>query len=205
MTRKITHLPLAELKPDPRNPKGHALATIDSSVGRFGFLEPIVLDGRTGLIVSGHGRREVLAAMEERGDAPPDGVTVDGDGRWLVPVTTGWSSRDDTEAAGALIAMNRTTELGGWVDDSLLDLLGTLAAEPAGLDGVGYDTDDIDALRALLDGVGDSAGALQPPEEEGPGPGGTYAVIVECADEAAQQSTYEQLAALGYSCRVVVV
>ena len=44
-----------------------------------------------------------------------------------------WSSRSDTEAGAALIALNRTTELGGWVDeelDHLRELLDTLTADP---------------------------------------------------------------------------
>src|SRR5690606_18212219 len=46
-----------------------------------------------------------------------------------------------------LIALNRTTELGGWVDDSLLDLLD-------GLDdytGIGFSENDTDDLRARLE------------------------------------------------------
>lgn len=146
MTRTVQHLRLSELKADPRNPKSHALDTINSSVTRFGFVEPIIVDSRTGLIVSGHGRQQVLSEMEERGDTPPDGITVDADGAWCVPVIKGWASRDDVEAAGALIAMNRSTELGGWVDESLLELLGELSAGP-GLNGIGYDDADLEALR----------------------------------------------------------
>ena len=43
---------------------------------------------------------------------------------------TGWSSRADTEAGAALIALNRTTELGGWVDEELIRLLTDLADQP---------------------------------------------------------------------------
>ena len=43
---------------------------------------------------------------------------------------TGWSSRSDTEAGAALIALNRTTELGGWVDEELIRLLTDLADQP---------------------------------------------------------------------------
>lgn len=149
-TRTVQYLDLDTLRADPRNPKGHAEGAINDSIARFGVLDPIVRDERTGYIVSGHGRRDAFAAMRARGDTAPEGVTVADDGTWLVPVVTGWSSRSDSEAAAALIALNRTTELGGWVDDSLLTLLDGLADIEGGLVGVGFDTADIDALRDTL-------------------------------------------------------
>lgn len=149
-SRRVEYLPLSEVVGNEHNPKAHALDTLDASVGRFGFVEPIVVDGRTGLVISGHGRSKTLAAMEARGDSAPDGVQTGPDGRWLVPVVTGWSSRTDTEANAALIALNRTTELGGWVDEELLGLLETLGDSPYGFDGVGYDEQSIEDLRAYL-------------------------------------------------------
>src|SRR3546814_11528432 len=89
--------------------------------------------------------------MRDRGDNPPEGVRVDAGGHWLVPVIVGWASRTDAEARAALIALNRTTELGGWVDDSLPDLLDGLVAEgEPGPDGVGFDEDSNDAPRLRL-------------------------------------------------------
>ena len=153
MTRKIEHHALASLQPDPRNPKAHHLETIDASINRFGYVEPVVLDGRTGFIVSGHGRTKTLQAMEARGDGAPEGVHVSEDGRWYIPVVTGWSSRTDAEAAAALIALNRTTELGGWVDDALLDMLQELSEMEDGLAGVGFSDADREALEALTNRV----------------------------------------------------
>lgn len=149
--RRVEYLPLTKLTPDSRNPKAHDEIAIDASIGRFGFIEPVVLDERTGHIISGHGRTKVLTAMRDEGQTPPNGVRVDEDGTWHIPVVVGWASRTDLDASGALIALNRTTELGGWVDDELLGLLDDLAADgEQGLDGVGYGTDDIEALSARL-------------------------------------------------------
>lgn len=149
--RRTEYLPLDHLTPDPSNPKAHDLTVIDASVGRFGVIDQIVRDDRTGYIISGHGRHEALRVMRDRGDSPPEGVRVDAGGHWLIPVIVGWASRTDSEARAALIALNRTTELGGWVDDALLDLLDGLSAEGEhGLDGVGFDEDSIDALRERL-------------------------------------------------------
>lgn len=152
--RQVQYVPLAALEPDARNPKAHDEETINQSINRFGVLDLIVRDERTGKIVSGHGRRKALLAMYEAGETPPEGVQVDEDGVWLVPVVTGWASRSDTEASAALIALNRTTELGGWVDESLLDLLNDLTEMgDEGLVGVGFDQAEIDALAAFVDTV----------------------------------------------------
>lgn len=148
MSRVIEYLPLSGLRGNPANPKAHALDVVEGSIGRFGVIEPVVRDERTGMLVSGHGRTETLQSMEERGDTPPDGVQVDAAGAWLVPVVTGWSSRSDAEAGAALIALNRAGEIGGWVDDALLDLLDDLGEE---LTGVGFDAGEIASLRRHLD------------------------------------------------------
>ena len=175
--RQVEYRPLASLEGDPRNPKAHDVGTITASVDRFGYLEPIVVDGRTGLIVSGHGRAATLRAMRDRGEAPPEGVREEPPGVWMVPVVTGWSSRSDTEAAAALIALNRTTELGGWVDESLLGLLDGLADVEDGLVGVGYTGSDIDHLRALLGDIEDGPPDDEVPSHRHPADGG---IDVEC-------------------------
>ncbi|QGJ92672.1 hypothetical protein QDA04_gp01 [Microbacterium phage Megan] len=149
--RTIQYQPLAALQADPANPKAHDLDLLSDSVTRFGYIEPIVRDERTGYIVSGHGRTQTLAAMEAEGMTPPDGVRVDEDGVWLVPVVVGWGSRSDADARAALISLNRTTEAGGWDDTALLDLLARLAEEDDGLVGVGYSDKDISDLTRFLE------------------------------------------------------
>lgn len=145
--RRTEYIPLEHLRPDPANPKAHNVDVIDASIGRFGIIDQIVRDDRTGYIISGHGRDETLRRMRDRGDNPPEGIRVDASGNWLVPVIVGWASRTDAEARAALIALNRTTELGGWVDESLLDLLDNLDD----FTGVGFSEDDTDDLRARLE------------------------------------------------------
>lgn len=145
--RRTEYIPLDHLMADPANPKAHDTAAIDASIGRFGVIDQIVRDDRTGYIISGHGRDESLRRMRDRGDNPPEGIRLDASGHWLVPVIVGWSSRTDAEARAALIALNRTTELGGWVDDALLELLDDLDD----FTGVGFTEDDTDDLRARLE------------------------------------------------------
>jgi DNA modification methylase len=146
-TLAVKYVDLDELQPDPRNPKLHADEIIRESMGRFGYIDPIVRDDRTGLILSGHGRRDALAILRDGGDKPPIGVKVKA-GRWMVPVTTGWSSVSDEEAGAAIVALNRTVEAGGWNDAALEQLLLSLGGDLA---GTGYDNDDMDELREKLD------------------------------------------------------
>ena len=121
--RRVEYVSLRKLRADPRNPKSHHAESIEHSISRFGFVEPIVVDERTEYIASGHGRVETLTRMRSDKKPAPKGVKVTGKGDWLVPVVKGWESASDAEAGAALIAFNRTTELGGWVDEALLDLL----------------------------------------------------------------------------------
>ena len=152
MPAQIRRVAIDDINPHPSNPKAHDLVTLIDSIVRFGFVEPIVVDQRTGLNISGHGRVEALTVMRERGEDPPAGITVD-DGRWLAPVFVGWSSSDDTEADAALIALNRIGETGGWQDVALTDLLTRLETVHGGLTGVGFDSHEIEMLRKQLDTV----------------------------------------------------
>lgn len=147
--RRVEYLPLSALVSDPRNPKAHDQQTINDSIGRFGMLDPIVQDQRTGYIISGHGRHTALTQMESKGENQPEGIKVAEDGSWLVPVVTGWASRTDSEAHAALIALNRTTELGGWVDEELLSLLDELSEFEEGFVGIGFTEADREALAHL--------------------------------------------------------
>lgn len=147
--RKIVYEPLDDLVPDPRNAKLHADEDIDASIARFGFTEPGLVDERTGLLISGHGRRERLIAKRDAGEDPPDGVVVKA-GVWLVPVIRGWSSTDDDEALAYLIAANQLVAKGGWDTATLADHLTALDSAAAGLVGTGFDADYLDDLIAEL-------------------------------------------------------
>lgn len=124
--RKIDYVALDEIRRDPRNPKAHNDALIEASIGRLGFMDPALLDERTGLLIGGHGRLDALEAAHARGDQPPDGIRKLRDGRWAMPVVRGWASADDAEAARALVVLNRATELGGWQPEPLRALLADL-------------------------------------------------------------------------------
>ena len=178
--RHVEFVKLEQLKGDPKNPKSHSLDLIDQSFNRFGVVDLVTVDGRTGYIISGHGRTTALKDAFAKGDEAPEGVEVDEEGNWMVPVNSGWSSKSDAEAAAALIAMNRVTELGGWVDESLLSLLEEIGASGASFDGVGYGETDLEDLRAYLDTehMAQNFG-LEEEAEDGSDLGGTVDLFVD--------------------------
>ena len=144
--RRLEAMRIDTLVPALRNPKRHDLDALRESVARFGFTSPPEIDERTGRLVSGHGRVQLLQIEMGAGDEVPDGITVDTDGVWMVPVLRGWASKDDTEADAYLIAHNRQAELGGWDDHGLADFLGELRDTPAALLGLGYTPYEVDDL-----------------------------------------------------------
>lgn len=112
--RRLDWLRLNEIEPARRNPKDHDIDAIASSIDHHGLADLMVLDERTGRLVSGHGRLAALETRMNAGAPPPEGVELDTDGHWLIPVITGWASTDDDEAASYLAEANLLTELGGW-------------------------------------------------------------------------------------------
>lgn len=146
--RRLEYMAIVELKRAKRNPKDHDIGALDASVKRFGFVDPVVIDERTGRLVSGHGRVELLTTLEAKKSKPPPGVEVV-DGEWRIPVVRGWASKSDSEAEGFILAANRTTELGGWQQDKLAEVLEDLA-KAGELQGTGYTGDDLDTLLEQL-------------------------------------------------------
>lgn len=146
--RRIEYVPLDDVQPAARNPKQHNLPALARSMERFGYVEPIVIDERTGKLVAGHGRVEELQRRRADGDDAPDGVRVMKNGSWRVPVIRGWASNSDAEAEAYLLASNRLSELGGWDDQELLAMLDGM--DQAIRDVTGFDSEALDELVARM-------------------------------------------------------
>lgn len=142
--RKLVYMPLAEIAPADRNPKGHDDDVIAGSIDEFGFLEPMVLDERTGKLIAGHGRRDFLLKAEANGDELPDGIVV-AKGVWTAPVVRGFESRDDDHAHAAGVAVNHATIKGGWIMPELVSMLDDLR-QTDNLIGTGFDDIDLDRM-----------------------------------------------------------
>ncbi len=150
---RTEYVSLRSLKTATRNPKLHAHDGIQKSVTQFGFMEPIVIDDRTGKMVAGHGRREALLELLEKGEAPPKGIALDGKD-WLVPVVRGWKSANDAEAEAALLAVNKLPEAGGWDLGALQEMLGSLSEQKIDLSSLGFSSAELDqAIQAANEGV----------------------------------------------------
>lgn len=159
-TRRLEYVPLSAVEVAEINPKQHDPDAIARSINRFGFVEPIVLDERTGRLIAGHGRLAMLQAAEAEGIDPPEGIEPSADG-WLVPVTRGWSSRSDAEAHALGVALNQTTVAGGFDHQALAELLQDLHADDEELvQALGFAEHDLSVLLSAV------RSEFQPPELE---------------------------------------
>lgn len=186
--RELVAMPLSEMRAAKRNPKKHSRA-IQPSLGRFGYVETIVVDDRTGRIVAGHGRREALMALKASGAEAPEGVHVATDGEWLVPVLRGWRSKTDAEAEAYLLASNHLGPDGG--DDE--ELLAEMMAE-LDLAGTGLEEIDSDALlaEATEPDVAPKLGDLE------------FCIMINCSGEHHQAELLKRFESEGLSCRALI-
>ena len=134
---RVEYLPLRSLQPAVRNPKRHRIDAVLQSMGRFGYVSPMILDERTGRLVAGHGRLESLCKAKSEGKEPPERIRAQQDD-WWVPVIRGITFADDREAEAYLLADNQTTILGGWDDAELKRIVEELGREEALL-GTGFE------------------------------------------------------------------
>ncbi len=141
---RIDYVRLDEIKPDPDNPKDHDLGALAQSLERFGFVAPMGINEVTGYLLWGHGRWEELVSLRRLGSAVPDGIKVADDGMWLAPVVRG-IHLPEPEGTAYVITDNRQVELGGWNEQQLIKTLIRVNRD-SGLEGTGYDGDDLDAL-----------------------------------------------------------
>jgi len=148
--RKVT-----ELHQDPANARLHGeknLAAIKASLARFGQQKPVVIDAN-GIVRAGNG---TLAAARALGWATVDVVE---------------SELSEAELIAYGIADNRTAELAEWDEEVLERVLSFVAEEEPGLEGTGFDAEDLDAFRQGDMFNEEPAEAGDPPEEPASRPG----------------------------------
>lgn len=158
----IDYRPIDSLRGAERNPKRHH-PDVEASLVRFGLGDVAgVIDGRTDRLIAGHGRIEALRALQRSGAAAPRGVEVK-DGVWLVPILTGYASKDAREAEALLLALNELTKAGGWN-------LGELEAALKGLGehdakGLGFSDELLAGLFGTTEEKGEEEGEPEEPEK----------------------------------------
>ncbi|HZH27417.1 MAG TPA: DNA methyltransferase [Azospirillaceae bacterium] len=136
---KVVYHPTSALQPHPRNPRTHGKKQIEQirrSIERFGFTNPVLVDGE-GRLIAGHGR--VAAAKLLGMDRVP---------------TIRLDHMTEAEVRAYALADNRLAELAGW-DKQLLALELSYIAEldlTFDLTLTGFETADMDVML-----VGDEA------------------------------------------------
>jgi DNA modification methylase len=146
----VERVPVGKLKPAAYNPRKISAAAkvgLKNAIDRFGVVQPIVWNKRTGNIVGGHQRFEVLKDM---GAAEVDVVTVD---------------LNEADERALNLSLNNAAIQGEWDDGKLEDMLADMIALPdfnvelvhdIRLDTIltKFSADDID-LSGFFDGAED--------------------------------------------------
>jgi hypothetical protein len=140
----VTYRPIAELKPDPANPRLHSkkqIRQIANSIREFGFVTPVLID-RDGKVLAGHGR---LLACHELGITEVPTVCLD----HLTPA----------QARVFMIADNRLTEIATWDDQLLAEQLKELSLLDLdfSIELTGFEMGEIDPRIASLEDMADPA------------------------------------------------
>jgi len=130
-------IPIADLVPWDENPRHNddAVDEVAGSIQRFGFAAPIIARRADSMVIAGHTR---LKAAHKLG---------------INKVPVRWMDLDPAEARLLALADNKLNERAAWDDDTLAAVLEALNAEGADLDGLGWNSDEIDALIATIDPV----------------------------------------------------
>lgn len=118
---ELIDLPIEKVVPNPKNPRidlrpGMPLyEKLRNSIENFGYAQPIVWNARTGMIVSGHQRFQVLKDIAQR------------ENRELATVQVVKVDMDESKQDGFMIAVNKITGL--WDEEKLSQLLNELESE----------------------------------------------------------------------------
>jgi hypothetical protein len=123
----IEYVEVSTLTTHPRNARDGDIGAIITSIQQNGWFGTIVAQKSTRYILAGNHR--FMAARQL--------------GMTHVPVF--WVDCDDERALAILIADNRTSDIGRWDEQSLIDILSDLQQSDLLL-GTGYDDDDLAKL-----------------------------------------------------------
>jgi len=145
---------VSDLKPHERNARTHSnkqIRQIAESIQRFGFTNPVLVDGQS-RIIAGHGRVEA-ARLLKMADVPT--IRID--------------RFSEADRRAYIIADNRLAELAGWDDELLALELGEILNLEPEFDTklIGFEPAEVERLLNALD-RGDVADAEVEPDESGP-------------------------------------
>jgi ParB-like chromosome segregation protein Spo0J len=168
---------IADLKEAPYNPRRiskEALAGLRASLDRWGLVQEIVVNRRTGHIVGGHQR---VAAMRLAGEAEAPVVWVD------LPMK---------EEKALNVALNNPHISGEFSDD-----LAAILEEVREHDAAMFEAVRLDALMEAVPTTPD----LDPEPQMG---GLEYRIVVDCESESHQALLLERMEKEGLQCRALI-
>lgn len=190
---RIERMRVGDLQPAAYNPRKKLkpgdpeFIKLDRSIDSFGYVDPLIVNVRSGRLVGGHQR---LAVMRHRGLKDDDMIDVS-----VVDL-------DEVAERQLNLALNKVT--GAWDDLLLAELLVGLKRDGADTELTGFTEEEMQAVldQAIL--------AAKPAPAEtatvsGRQIGDSFAVLVTCTSETDQKSVYEAMKARGYNCRVLTV
>lgn len=179
---EIVSRKVADLIPYARNARTHSdaqVAQIAASIREFGWTNPILLDGQNG-IIAGHGR-----LMAARKLSITDVPCIE-----LAGLT-------EAQRKAYILADNKLALNAGWDDEMLRLELGELAAMDFDMMLTGFSDED-------LLGTGKDENQDDTEIDAGIDYKEKFSIIVECSDEADQESIFLRLTSDGYKCKVLV-
>src|SRR3954454_8665697 len=146
----IVHTAVEDLVPYQSNARTHSrrqIAQIAGSIERFGFLNPVLIDG-SNQIIAGHGR---VAAAKKLGLTSVPSLRID--------------HLTDDERRAYVLADNRLAEKAGWDRELLAIELQHLVEVEFETEIIGFETPEIDII---LDEAKERGGAAGAPEDRLP-------------------------------------
>lgn len=176
--------PIDKLVEYARNPRknDHAVDRVAAAIREFGFRVPVVAKS-DGTVVDGHLRLKAAKKL---------GLTE-------VPVVLA-DDMTDLQIKAFRLSVNKMAELAEWDDELLAIELHELNAADFDMALLGFDAGELSAAMGLDEELDGEA----PKIDEGIDYKEKFAIIVECADEAEQQATFERLDGMGFTCKVLV-
>jgi len=150
---EIVKIDSGKLLPHPENARRGNVEAIRESIRVNGFYGAVIAQKSTGYLIVGN-HRFMAAELE--------GVTE-------IPVI--WQDCTDDEARKLLLVDNKSSDAGGYDEQSLRDLLAATLDADGGFAGTGYLEDDYDALAFSLefassDDLGELLSDARTPQEQ---------------------------------------
>lgn len=173
----VLELDVDSITPHPLNPRVGNVGQIVESIETNGLYRPLYVQRSTRYILAGNHTYQALRQL----------------GYSQVPVVL--LDVDDQTAKRIMLIDNRSSELGSYNDDRLIEVLESIE----GLKGTGWTPDDLAALNGS--NVSEIEEALNTSEQMGDL---QFRVIVDCADEDDQARLIGTLEAEGRTCRPLI-